>query len=112
MNALILAAAPAGQASRVTVSPHAVLLVGAVIALYVGGLWLKSRVLRGRLSRSLSRSMAHPTRRGQSRALSHPRTLARAGRSRRATRRFRTAALISALIAAAWLFTQLHTHTR
>lgn len=109
MNAVILASA--GQASRVAVSPRVVLLVGAVIALYLGGLWLKSRVLRGRLTRSLSRSMAHPTRRGQSRALGHPRTLARAAHSRRATRRFRTAALISALIAAVWLFTLLHTHT-
>jgi len=36
--------------------------------------------------------------------------LTRAARSRRATWRFRKAALLSALLAAAWLFVQLHPH--
>ena len=103
--------APAAPAAHVTVHPHAVLLVGAAIAIYLAGLWVKARLLNGRVTRSLTRSMALPTPRAQRRALGHPRTLARATASRRATWRFRKAVLITALIAAAWLWTQVHSHT-
>lgn len=108
MSAPILAAA---HAAHVTVNPRAAALVGAVLAAWLLILRAKSRLSRARLARAVSRSFNpnRPGRRPSARA--QHRMLARSARSRRATWRFRKAALISSLIAAAWLYAQLHPHT-
>jgi len=109
MNAPILAAAHAAQ---VTVNPHAAAMVGAVAAAWLLVLRVKSRFSRARLARAVARSFTpdRPGRRPSARA--QHRMLARSARSRRATRRLRKATLLSALIAAVWLYAQIHTHTR
>ena len=109
MSAPILAAAHAAQ---VTVNPRAAALVGSVVAAWLLLLRLKSRLSRARLARAVARSFNpnRPARRPSARA--EHRMLTRSARSRRATWRFRKAALVSDLITAAWLFAQLHGHTR
>jgi hypothetical protein len=103
--------AAAAHVHQVTVNPHGVLmLAAAVAALYLLVLWVKARLLRGRLSRTVSRSFA-PTASRRPSARTEHRMVTRSASSRQATRQFRKAALISALIAAMWLFTQLHPHT-
>jgi len=106
MNAPILAAAHAAQ---VTVNPRAAALLGGALAAWLLILRAKSRVSRARLARAVSRSF-NPNRPGR-RPSTHAerRMLSRSARSRRASWRFRKAALVSGLLAAAWLFTELHT---
>jgi hypothetical protein len=109
MNAPILAAAHAAQ---VTVNPRAAALIGAVAAAWLLILRAKSRVSRARLARAVARSFNpnRPGRRPSARA--QHRMLTRSARSRRATWRLRKATLLGALMGAAWLFVQLHGHTR
>ena len=109
MNPTALAAAYAAQ---VTVNPGAAAMVGGAFAAWLLVLRLRSRVSRARLARAVARAFDpnHPGRRPNARA--EHRMLARSAHSRRAARRFRKAALISALIAAAWLFAELYGHTR
>jgi hypothetical protein len=110
VNALIRAAA-AAHGAHATVNTRAVAVAAvSLAAVWLAGLWLISRVERARLSRSISRSFAPGSSRRRTSGRAGRRMLARSARSRRTTRRFRKAALISALIAAAWLFVQLHTH--
>ena len=109
MNAPILAAA---HTTHITVNPRAAALVCGALAAWLLLLRLKSRVSRARLARAVSRSFnpSRPGRRPSARA--QHRMLTRSARSRRATWRFRKAALVSGLIAAVWLFTELHARAR
>ena len=109
MTAPLFAAAHAAQ---VTVNPRAAALVGGVLAAWLLVLRAKSRVSRARLARAVSRSFNpnRPGRRPSARA--EHRMLTRSARSRRATWRLRKAVVLSALMGAAWLFVQLHGHTR
>lgn len=92
-----------------TLPPSSGLVMGAGIALVLLWLGAKARFHSRRLSRSFTRSLSLSSPRKQRAALGKPRMAARMGRSRRASWRFRKAVLISVLLAAAWLFTQLHT---
>lgn len=108
MNTLPVTAA---HSAHPAVNPRIIVLVGAVLGIYLLGLWVKSKLLRNRLTRAVTRCASLSGFRRRGRSLGSPRMLARAGRSRRATWRFRKTLLISALIAGVWYWTQLHTHT-
>jgi len=102
-------AAPATHAPSVHLSPNAALLAGATGAAIMFWLWLRARYLRRRLSHAFNRSLSYGSSRKQLRSLRKRKVLARAGRARRATARFRLAAVLSVLLAAAWLVSQTHT---
>ena len=108
----VLLLATAHTSPVVTVNPRAAALVGGALAAWLVLLRVKSRVSRARLARAVARSFNpnRPGRRPSARA--EHRMLTRSARSRRATWRFRKAMLLSSLIAAAWLFVQLHPHAR
>lgn len=108
MNAPLLAAEHAAQ---VTVNPRVAALVGGAVAAWLLILRVKSRASRARLARAVAHSFTpdRPGRRPSARA--QHRMLTRSARSRRATLRFRKAAAVSVLLAAAWLFTELHART-
>ncbi|HEV2343463.1 MAG TPA: hypothetical protein VGS97_05165 [Actinocrinis sp.] len=101
---------PATHAPSMALSPDTALFVGAAGAAVVFWLWLRARYLRRRLRRAFTRSLSYGTSRRQLKSLRKRKVLARAGRARRATLRFRLAALLGLLLAAAWLYG--HTHTR
>lgn len=105
----ILATATAHN--TVHVSPHAVALAVGALGLYLGWLWVKARLFRGRLTRAVSRAYATGSSRRRPSARSEHRMVARTTRSRKADRQLRKALLISALITAAVLFVHLHPHT-
>jgi hypothetical protein len=103
---------PAAHTTHIAVNPRpALLLLAGAVALYVLWLCVKSRVLRRRLARAFTRSLSHTTSRGQLKSLRKHQVMARAGRSRRATRRFRLALVLSVLLFAAWAYGELHTRT-
>ncbi len=98
-------------AHSVHVGPHAVALTVGALGLYLAWLWVKARLLRGHLTRAVSRAYA-PTSFGRRPSVrSEHRMVARTTRSRKADRQFRKALLISALITAAVLLVHLHPHT-
>lgn len=102
-------AAPTTHAPSVHLSPNTALFVGAVGAAVVFWLWLRARYLSRRLSRAFNRSLSYGSSRRQLKSLRKRKVLARAGRARRATSRFRLAVLLGVLLAAAWLLSQAHT---
>ncbi len=102
-------AAPATHAPSVHLSSNAALLLGAAGAAVVFWLWLRARYLRRRLSRAFTRSLSYGSSRKQLKSLRKRKVLAHAGRSRRATARFRFAVVLSVLLAAAWLWSKAHT---
>jgi hypothetical protein len=104
--------ATAAHTTHVTLNPHGVLMLAAVVAtVYLMALWAKARLLRGRLARTVSRSFTPGTALRRPSARAEHRMVTRSASSRQATRQLRKAALMSALIAAVWLFAQLHPHT-
>lgn len=103
-------ALPATHTPGVALSPNTALLLGAAGAAVMFWLWLRARYLRRRLSRAFTRSLSYGSSRKQLKSLRKRKVLARAGRARRATLRFRLAALVGLLLAAAWLLG--HAHTR
>lgn len=103
-------AAPATHAPSVHLTPNGALLLGAAGTAIVFWLWLRARYLRRRLRRAFTRSLSYGTSGRQLKSLRKRKVLARAGRARRATVRFRLAVLLSLLLAAAWLYG--HAHTR
>ena len=109
LSALGPLAAPATHAPSVHLSPNAALLLGAAGAAVVFWLWLRARYLRRRLSRAFTRSLSYGSSRTQLKSLRKRKVLARAGRARRATSRFRLAMVLSLLLATAWLVSQAHT---
>jgi hypothetical protein len=103
--------ATATAAHPVHVSPHAVALAVGALGLYLAWLWVKARLFRGRLTRAISRTYA-PSGTGRRPSVrSEHRMVARTTRSRKADRQFRKAALITALLWAAWLVVHFHPHT-
>jgi hypothetical protein len=111
MNTPTPAPSTVAHVHQVTVNPDGVLmLVAAIAAVYLLALWAKARLLRGRLSRTVTRSFTPGTAPRRPSARAEHRMVTRSASSRHATRQFRKAALISALIAAVWLFAQLHPH--
>ena len=107
MFALTLAAAHSPQ---VALSGRPGLVLGAGIALVLLWLGAKARFHARRLSRLSSRALAGTTR-THSRSLGTPRMVARAGRSRQASRSFHRAVFVSVLLAVAWVWADLHSRT-
>jgi hypothetical protein len=99
--------ATATAAHPVHVSPHAIALAVGALGLYLLVLRAKSGLMRARLSRAVTRSFA-PGPSGRRHSVHAHRLAERAVSSRRASRKFRKALLISALITAAVLFVHLH----
>jgi hypothetical protein len=99
--------ATATAAHPVHVSPHAIALAVGALGLYLLVLRVKSGLMRARLSRAVTRSFA-PSPSGRRHSVHAHRLAERAVNSRRASRKFRKALLISALITAAVVFVHLH----
>jgi hypothetical protein len=103
--------AAAAHAHQHTISPQGLLLLLALTtALYLLALWAGARLSRARLSRAVTRAYA-PGKSARRSATRAHRLAGRAMASRRTGRRFHKAVFISAVIAAVWLFAQLHPHT-
>lgn len=105
MNALTLAAAQTTH-----INPHVFVVAGYCVAAWLIVLWLKARLMRGRVSRAVSRAYNPGTSHRRLSARSEHRMVTRTTRSRRAERQFRKAALVTALLWAAWLVVHFHPH--
>jgi hypothetical protein len=93
------------------VNPRTVVLVAELAAAYLLVLWARAKFLRSRAYRTAARTFAPGTSRRRTGARAEHRMVTRSASSRQATRQFRKAAFIAALIFAVWLFAQLHPHT-
>ncbi|HEV2640769.1 MAG TPA: hypothetical protein VGX23_36950 [Actinocrinis sp.] len=110
MSSLTPAAVLAAVHARgLAASECSVLVLGAGAVLVLVWLGVAARRQARRLSRSTTRALSGGRR---PRAGDTRRMVARAGRSRRASWRFRKALLLSVLLAAAYVWTRVHTHTR
>lgn len=96
--------------AQVIIGPRALVAAGYCVALWLIVLWLKARLMRGRVSRAVSRAYNPGTSHRRLSARSEHRMVARTTRSRRAERQFRKAALVTALLWAAWLVVHFHPH--
>ena len=110
MTALTLAAAPVTHGSQFVLSGRSGLVLGAGIVLVLLWLGAKARFHARRFSRLSSRALSGASR-THSKALGTPRMVARAGRSRQASRSFRKALFVSVLLAVAWVWVDLHSRT-
>lgn len=106
MNTLPLAAA----AQPAHISPHVFVIAGYCVVFWLIVRWLKARLTRGQLTRAVSRAYAPGSSRRRPSVRSEHRMVARTVRSRKADRQFRKAALITALLWAAWLVVHFHPH--
>jgi hypothetical protein len=110
MTTLVSAAAPIVHGSQFVLSGRSGLVLGAGIVLVLLWLRAKARFHARRFSRLSSRAMSGPVR-SQSRSMGSPRMVARASRSRQASRQFRKAVFVSVLLAVAWVWVDVHSRT-